>query len=121
MSDPDFLRTLAESLDRDDPETAKELSRIAAILETLLANRTFEEGYATAVADLRGRSNLEAQPVEDHKIKVFETIERMAREGRIRKIPTGVSGLEEPKFNQPKRKTKPKLSLDIQLDLSDIL
>lgn len=120
MNDPDFLRTFAESLDRDDPETAKELRRIADIHETLLANRTFEEGYATAVADLRGRSNLEAQPIEDHKIKVFESIERMAREGRIRKIPTGVSGLEEPKFNQaPKR--KPKLPLDIQLDLSDIL
>lgn len=120
MSDPDFLRDFAATIARDEPEIAKELSRIADIHETLLNNRTFEEGYATAVSDLRGRSNLEAQPVEDHKIKLFDEIERLAREGRIRKIPTGVSGLEEaPTFNQ-RPAAKPKRTLDIELDLSGL-
>jgi hypothetical protein len=111
-------------------ETEARLRTIARNLQSLddrvvaLQSRTYEDGWAAAMATIYARSNVLPNPEgEDATGKaIMSQIDRLAAEGRVKRYALGERALDDQphRFNAPVRRAAkpPKASMpDIDLDL----
>lgn len=129
-----WLAMHVDSFDRASPEENEIAARLLRIAENLqrmdeqnaalVANNSFEQGYATAEARMRRRSNILANPEgEDAEGNaIIAQINQRVKAGGVRKVPLGERALDDKphEFNGPRRAREKPIgavpAVDLDLD-----
>lgn len=122
-----WLDQLADYHGGTDPNTANRLRLIAQHIQSLdernqvlSNNQTYQSGYAAAMRELRARSNVEPQSVDDGQTTIFDQIDKLAKAGKVKRVPFGTRALDDKphEFNAPIRKKREEAAKPSGLDLS---